>query len=174
MTETSGTLPSMDQRTIPSAVALAFQSTTSNQTSSLSHLWQRVRELFHYAPTPRYAAVVAVCAPVWLFSGYPLGEVIAVTISVLLLLAGIIDAIRIPGNTSVTLTRSLPSLVGVGEEAQGSYTVQSRWLAPMRVEVHHRLPSAVVATLSSAHHTLPPSASLSLPLLPFSLQERAA
>jgi uncharacterized protein (DUF58 family) len=91
----------------------------------------RVRDVLRYAPTRRYAALIALCAPVWLLSGTNTGLAIAVAVSVSVILIGLVDALRLPGQPHLEVTRSLPSIVGVGEEVSGAYQIQSSWGTPI-------------------------------------------
>ena len=92
------------------------------------------------APTRRLALLVALAAPVWLLSGSGagLGVAIAVTIAVVALVLA--DVVRAPVTEALAVERRLAAVVGLGDEAEGSYELASRWPRALRVRLYDGLP----------------------------------
>lgn len=117
-----------------------------------------------YVPTWRLAIVVAVLAPVWMLSETAAGTVVPLSIVALLVLALVCDALLIPGKQYITITRTLPPTVGVGDTVSGTYTITNTAWRTVRVMLFDALPHAVwysvaprscrVARAASAHASL--------------------
>ena len=86
-------------------------------------------------PTRRFALVMAATAPVWLFSASQVGLAVAATVSGLVLLAGIADALAIPSIKHLGIKRSLPSSIGLGDTGEGFYEVCSDLPLALRLEL---------------------------------------
>jgi uncharacterized protein (DUF58 family) len=110
----------------------------------------RLRALFRYAPTRRYAWLIAGAAPVWLGSGSGVGLAIAATATVLLLLAGLADALAIPGRPHMRVDRTLPDSVGLGDAAAARYRIRSAWPLRADLDVHDALVPGVERTSPAA------------------------
>lgn len=114
-----------------------------------AQLFRRVtgllRSLARYAPTPRLALVVAIAAPVWIFSYSTTGQTIATAVVALLVIAALADALRIPGARYVALVRDFPSTIGVSDSRQGTYAITSSWPIVLDASVSQQLPSALAA-----------------------------
>jgi uncharacterized protein (DUF58 family) len=104
------------------------------------------RAVARYAPTPRLAAALALAAPVWLLSSSTTGQLIAVAMVAVIAMAALADALRIPGSRYVTVTRSFPASIGVGDAKQASYEVVSSWSASLHVTITQQLPLSITAT----------------------------
>ena len=97
------------------------------------------------APTFRLATVVAAIAPLWLLSGWPVGWLVAAASPLVVLIALIIDVAALPADGDVEVRRDFPDTVGVGDAADGVYTVSSRWAQPLYVTLHDALPARHLA-----------------------------
>lgn len=91
-------------------------------------------------PTRRLPLVVALAAPVWLLSGSPVGLAVALVVTGLVLVAVLVDVVRAPVAAALDVERRLPAVIGLGDEAAGSYELASRWPRPLRVRLHDALP----------------------------------
>lgn len=89
---------------------------------------------------------MALVAPAWIFSSNTAGQVIAATMAALIAMAALADALRIPGSRYITVTRSFPASIGVGDAKQASYDVVSNWPASLHVTITQQLPLAITAT----------------------------
>jgi uncharacterized protein (DUF58 family) len=109
-------------------------------------------------PTRRFAAALALLAPVWLVSFTSLGLAVAAALTALLLAAAVSDALRIPGPRDVIVERQLPPAVGLGDVATGAYHVRVTGRAesrpPLTFTVHDALPAGVSATAARAEPML--------------------
>jgi uncharacterized protein (DUF58 family) len=103
----------------------------------------RLRSTIRYAPTRRWAAIVALAAPAWLISGSTLGTSIAFSITALVLLAGFVDALAIPGVAQLHVQRQLPDATGLGDAATARYRFRSLWPLRLDIEVHDALTPAI-------------------------------
>ncbi|MGI8508781.1 MAG: DUF58 domain-containing protein [Gemmatimonadaceae bacterium] len=121
------------------------------------------RSLARYAPTRRLAGIVLACSPVWLFSRSAAGQVAAAVIVALILLAVLIDALRIPGTEAVSITRSVPGAIGIGDTHEARYHIVSSWPQLLRATISHRLPAQIVAPLAHATFLLEPGAVKEIP-----------
>lgn len=91
-------------------------------------------------PTRRLALVVAATAPVWLMSGERPGA--GLVALVLLALLGLVasEIVTAPSSDAVTLSRRLPSTLGLGEHGEAEYSVGSHWPRQLLVRVVDALP----------------------------------
>jgi uncharacterized protein (DUF58 family) len=89
--------------------------------------------------------VAALAAPVWLFSSGIVGQVAATTLAALIAAAALADALRIPGSRYVTVTRTFPASIGVGDTRSGQYEIVSTWPARLCVSITQQLPPAVTS-----------------------------
>lgn len=106
----------------------------------------RLRALFRYAPTRRFAWLVAGAAPAWLLSGSTAGFAVAVAVTALLVVAGAMDAFAIPGARHVRVTRELPDSVGLGDPGHAHYRVDSLWPIALDLDAHDALVPGVERT----------------------------
>ena len=102
------------------------------------------RPFLELTPEPRLALVIAVLSPLWLIPGET-GRVVAVGALVLALLAAIADALTLPGAADLTVERSMPTSIGIGDRAAGEYTIRSRWRLPLWVRLTDDLPTGVTS-----------------------------
>jgi uncharacterized protein (DUF58 family) len=94
-------------------------------------------------PTTRCAVLLAVTAPVWILSGSPLGTATAIAVSGLAVLAAVADALAIPGKERLRIRRQLPAVIGLGDNAEAMYTIESMWPRELHLEIHDLLPAGV-------------------------------
>lgn len=123
----------------------------------------RFRSLARYSPARRLAVIVLVCSPVWLFSRSTAGQVAAAVVVALILLAALIDALRIAGTAAISITRAVPAAVGIGDTREAYYRVVSAWPYPLRAIVSHRVPAQVMAPLGSSPLLLVPGVATEIP-----------
>lgn len=96
-----------------------------------------------FRPTPRLALLVALLAPAWLLSGSGMGTIVAVAATLLVVAAALSDVVRAPGASHLAVERTVPDTVGLGERAEGSYLVRSRWPRALRASLADLLPPAL-------------------------------
>ena len=100
-----------------------------------------VRESVGFTPTRRLALVFAVIAPLWLISGWRAGLVLALVASLAVIVALVVDAAMLPSRHHVEVRRTFPATVGVGDPADGCYTIDSRWGRPLFATLVDALPA---------------------------------
>ena len=110
--------------------------------------WSRrvVRASLAWIPTRRLALMTAVLAPLWLFSGWPSGMLVAASTCIALLIAVLVDAAMTPGQSGLTIERRVPPVIGLGDEQTASLTIMSRWPRGVGVLPLDRMPSLVSRT----------------------------
>jgi uncharacterized protein (DUF58 family) len=101
------------------------------------------RAIVAFLPTRRLAIVVAILSPVWLLSEVPHGPAVIALLLVLLALAVIADVFSIPARWQVEIARHLPSQIGLGDPAAGTYTIRSRVARALRIQLFDRLPRSL-------------------------------
>lgn len=121
------------------------------------------RSLARYAPTRRFAAVILICSPVWLFSRSTAGQIAAAIVIALILLAVLIDALRIPGTEAISITRAVLGAAGIGDTHEAHYHIVSSWPQPVRATISHRVPAQIVAPLAHTPFLLEPVAAIDIP-----------
>jgi len=100
----------------------------------------RAAVLRGFVPTRRLALLVALLAPLWLLSGTEAGLAVAAAVSVMLIVAALTDAVRLPRAADLTVERELPSDVGLGDVVEGRYRVHSAWPRGLTVALFDALP----------------------------------
>jgi uncharacterized protein (DUF58 family) len=115
-------------------------------TYALRQLARPFRAIARYAPTPRLALLVALVAPVWMFSASTTGQALATGVIALIAIAALADALRIPGSRHITLDRAFPATIGVGDTSGASYEIASTWPAPLDVVLAQQLPPALASS----------------------------
>jgi uncharacterized protein (DUF58 family) len=106
-------------------------------------------------PTRRFAALVAIVAPVWLLSSTRTGLIVAFAASAFALLLAAVDAIGLPNGARLRVQRLLPPNIGLGDSAHGRYEVSSTWPLRLHVVVHDALVSALERTNPPVSETAP-------------------
>ena len=100
------------------------------------------RPLLGITPEPRLALVIAVLSVAWLLPGNT-GRVAGWTLLGLIAVAAVADAIALPTTADLTIERTMPTSIGIGDHATGDYIVHSRWGLPLRARLADDLPAAV-------------------------------
>lgn len=94
-------------------------------------------------PTPRQALVVALTAPVWLLLWRADGAPWVALALALLAALVLVDVLTLPAAWQFTVERKVPESVGIGDEAEGEYEVQSRVGRAITFSIHDALPRGV-------------------------------
>lgn len=101
-----------------------------------------VRRLLRISAEPRLAAACALAAPLWILPGAT-GLVLGSAGMVIVLVATIVDWMRLPGREYLTVDRELPESLGLGDETPMRYVVKSRWGQDVIVRIADELPDAI-------------------------------
>ena len=116
-----------------------------------------------FVPTRRLALAVAVVAPLWLLSRMPGGVWIAFGAALLLLLAALVDVAMLPTPRDLDVERRLEPTIGVGDDAELGYRIESRWGRPLVVSLYDALPAAQLAGgIASAEQRIEPRGAVEL------------
>ncbi|HSJ62307.1 MAG TPA: DUF58 domain-containing protein [Gemmatimonadaceae bacterium] len=120
-------------------------------------------------PTRRLAIATAAVAILWLIPGRA-GIVLAAGALLAVMIATIVDAVRLPPASGVDVERQIPDSVGVGDTVEGEYVLRSRWASPVKVALYDAPGAGVI------RHREPPFA-VSLPphgerIVPLELEGR--
>ena len=91
-----------------------------------------------FSPTRRAAVVASASAVVWLLGLTPLGMWPGIAVAVLLAGALVWDAASMPSEQRLSLSRELPPVIGLGDRAEGSLRITSRWHRALRGTMHDR------------------------------------
>jgi uncharacterized protein (DUF58 family) len=100
-----------------------------------------VRAAVGFVPTRRLAAAIAAVAPLWLSSGWPIGEWVAALVLFALLAALAVDVATLPRRSDLDVHREFPQTVGVGDHADGRYVVTSHWARRLVITLFDALPA---------------------------------
>ena len=103
---------------------MSFASTARRR---IARAWRAVA----FVPTRRLALAVAVVAPLWLLSRMPGGAWIAFGAAMLLLLVALVDVAMLPAPRDLDVERRLEPTIGVGDDAELRYRIESRWARPL-------------------------------------------
>jgi uncharacterized protein (DUF58 family) len=113
------------------------------------------RLLLSITPEPRLALVIAVLAVAWMLPG-DAGRIAGWTVLGVILLAAIADGLALPTAADLTIERTMPTSIGIGDDATGEYVVHSRWGLPLRARLSDDLPAAIGGSpAEEAELTLP-------------------
>ena len=104
-----------------------------------------IRRVTAFAPSRRLVAVAALSSPVWLLSGTPTGQTIAMVVVVAIAIAAGFDIATLPSQSAIDVTRHFPGNIGVGDHGAGRYDIHSRWPRSLVVSPFDRLPAAIHA-----------------------------
>jgi uncharacterized protein (DUF58 family) len=102
-----------------------------------------LRSALRYLPTRRLAALFTLASPVWLLSTTSPGLLLATAVTGVLLLLAIADALAIPARSHITLRRTVPESVGLGDTTEAEYQLDSSWPLALGLELHDALTAAV-------------------------------
>ncbi|MFL5607900.1 MAG: DUF58 domain-containing protein [Gemmatimonadaceae bacterium] len=123
---------------------------------------ETLRRVFGFAPTRRLAAAIGVVAPLWLLSGWTAGAAVAALVSAAVLLAALLDVALLPTHNDVDVSRAVPDTLGVGDRAEATYHLRSRWGRPLFVTVYDELPAYLFAERDAAESVLPARGALDI------------
>ncbi len=124
---------------------------------------KQILESVRFTPTRRFALLLACSAPFWLLSGSRAGTVLAALVLSGLIVAKVVDSAMLPQAADVDVRRTLDASVGVGDVAQGSYEIISRWRRRLFVTLHDALPVPSLAGATPyAEHELPALAAVTM------------
>jgi len=99
-------------------------------------------------PTPRLAEVALAAGALWLVPG-SIGRIVAASAIGVVLLAAIVDYVRLPSRRSVTVERQGPQTIGLGDAATLEYRVASTWRWPIRVALADDMPAGIDGHVSN-------------------------
>ena len=102
-----------------------------------------IRWLTGILPTPRQALLVALAAPAWFLLLRPDGAPWVALVLALVACVVLFDVLTLPAAWQFTVERRVPESIGIGDEAEGEYEVQSRAGRPIRFSIHDAFPRAV-------------------------------
>lgn len=114
-------------------------------------------------PQPRLAFLVALLGVLWLAPGAN-GRVMALGALVMLAVIAAADAIGLPSPRDLSIVRSLPPTIGIGDEAAGAYVVSSRWGRALDFRLSDDLPVGVTGGVQEREAALPPRGEARVPL----------
>lgn len=112
------------------------------------------------APTRRLAWVAAACAPAWLLPA-PYGVALGTALAALVVVALASDWVRMPTRHDLAVERTLPDVVGLGDRADGTVSIASRWRRPLPLTLHDETPAgaprlrAMAAGIGTADEAAP-------------------
>src|SRR5207342_3594913 len=102
------------------------------------------RPLWAVFPTERLAKVVLGLGVLWLIPG-AVGRTVAIGASIVLVGAVAFDYLRLPSSRRLSVERSVPNTIGLGDTTDFTYTLHSDWPWPSRVQLFDTLPSGLSA-----------------------------
>jgi uncharacterized protein (DUF58 family) len=108
-------------------------------------LRERLGASVAFAPTRRLALLLMLVAPVWLLSGWTAGFRVALALSVLVIVAALLDAILLPAVADVEIVRHAPPTIGVGDRDELRYEIASEWGRPLALTLHQALPAELLS-----------------------------
>ena len=107
-----------------------------------------LRSTVAFAPTRRLALALALAAPLWLLSGWRVGSYLAAFVLLALVVALVVDVAVLPVRDDLEVRRELSDTVGVGDRADGTYTLSSRWGRRLHATMFDALPARHLAAVS--------------------------
>ena len=114
------------------------------------------RPFLGITPEPRLALAIAVLSVAWLLPGSA-GRIAGWSLLGLVAVAAVADAIALPGTGDLTIERTMPTSIGIGDHATGEYVVQSHWGLPLRARLADDLPAAVGAGVAAEAELILPA-----------------
>ncbi len=99
------------------------------------------RAVVGFTPTRRLAVALALAAPVFLLSGWPVGLWLARAVVLFVVIALVVDVAMLPRRSDVDVHREFPDTVGVGDHGSGRYRVTSHWGQPLWATLFDDLPA---------------------------------
>lgn len=87
-----------------------------------------------FSPERRLAVLVALTSLLWLLPGNA-GTIVSAGAAGLLALFAALDCALLPPRDGLTLSRTIPDTVGIGDTVDGSYTLDSHWPRRMTIDL---------------------------------------
>jgi uncharacterized protein (DUF58 family) len=100
------------------------------------------RRVFTVFPTMRVPTLVGVASVLWLIPGR-VGTIAALAALGAVVVAIVVDFLRLPSRRSIAIETVAPDVVGLGDPAEVQYRVRSTWPTAARVELFDEFPSAI-------------------------------
>ena len=100
-----------------------------------------IRAVVGFTPTRRLALAMAAIAPLFLWSGWRIGALVAALAMLALGAAVVVDVATLPARDDVGMHRQFAGTVGVGDLAEGVYTLSSLWGRPLHIAIFDALPA---------------------------------
>jgi uncharacterized protein (DUF58 family) len=120
------------------------------------------RRFLRVIPTRRLAWIAAGLGVLWLLPGR-LGVYAGVAGIGALLLLVLVDWVLLPNKRAIVIERDAPGAVGIGDRADGTYTVRSAWPRALHVRVVDEMPAAVRGGVGVVNVDLPGRGTATLP-----------
>jgi uncharacterized protein (DUF58 family) len=114
-----------------------------------------------FAPERRLALLVALASLLWLIPGAT--TVSAAALGVIAIFAAL-DWALLPPRRALTLTRTLPDTVGIGDTVDGSYTLESHWPRALAIDLVDHPSSFVSGGAGATSTAIAPRALQELPV----------
>jgi len=115
---------------------------------------RRRRFWFTVHPTPRLAAAVLALSLLWLIPG--IGTFAAVAGLVIVAACMIFDYLRLPKRADLSIRRTVPETLGLGDSVAIEYRIESRWLWPVNAQLFDRVPEGLTGAVSAESFAIQP------------------
>ena len=115
---------------------------------------QAKRPWWRVYPTRRLAGVVLTAAAAWIVPVF--GTELAVALIAAIVVALVVDYLRLPRRDAIAIERAAPEMLGLGDAADITYTIRSAWAWPARVTLYDRIPEGISGELGADQHDVPP------------------
>jgi uncharacterized protein (DUF58 family) len=119
--------------------------------------WARLRAKrpwWRVYPTRRLAVFVLAAALAWIIP--VVGTRLAVALLVAILAVVVFDYLRLPRRDAITVERTAPDALGLGDRADITYAVRSAWAWPARATLYDRIPEGMSGEMGDGEHHVPP------------------
>jgi uncharacterized protein (DUF58 family) len=119
--------------------------------------WARVqakRPWWRIYPTRRLAGAVLAAAAAWIVP--VVGARLAVALIAAIVVAVVVDYLRLPRRDAIAVERVAPDMLGLGDATDITYTIRSAWAWPARVTLYDRIPDGISGELGADQHDAPP------------------
>lgn len=123
--------------------------------------WRRRDRGWSVYPTRRLAGIVAVSALFWLLPGNA-GRIAAAIALGGILLAAIVDTLRLPVRNDLAVTHIVPDRMGLGDPYEISYAIRSTAVRSAIVRFYDAVPSGITADIERGAFTLAPGQTMEL------------
>ena len=119
--------------------------------------WARLRAArpwWRIYPTRRLAGAVLVAGVAWVIP--VIGAPLALVLLAAIVVAVAVDYLRLPRRDAVTIERSAPETLGLGDAADITYTTRSAWSWRARAALFDRMPTGLSGEMGKEVHDIPP------------------